>query len=100
MLRFKNLPRTGGGGEVAVLERKMVLVTGASSGIGRAIALRCAAAGANLAITYRENRDGAEGTAQAIRKLGGRAEVLQADIARDDHIDRLTTQLRNAFERV
>ena len=47
--------------------RKVVLVTGASSGIGRAIALGCARDGADLAITYRSNRSGAEETAGAIR---------------------------------
>ena len=46
-----------------MLERKSVLVTGASSGIGRAIALRCADAGADLAITYRKNQEGAEASA-------------------------------------
>ena len=48
-----------------MLERKIVLVTGASSGIGRAIALRCARAGADLAITYRKNQAGAEATGAA-----------------------------------
>jgi 3-oxoacyl-[acyl-carrier protein] reductase len=100
MLEFKNLLPAGGGGEVAVLERKTVLVTGASSGIGRAIALRCAAAGADLAITYRNNERGAEETAEAVRELGHRIEVCRADIARDADVERLANQLRNAFERV
>ena len=58
-----------------MLEGKIVLVTGASSGIGRAIALRCARAGADLALTYRKNQSGAETTAKEIRALGRRAEV-------------------------
>jgi 3-oxoacyl-[acyl-carrier protein] reductase len=77
-----------------------VLVTGASSGIGRAIALRCAQAGADLAITYRKNREGAEATAQEIRNLGRRAEVLRTDISRQDDIDALVNRLRNGFNRV
>jgi 3-oxoacyl-[acyl-carrier protein] reductase len=85
---------------VAQLERKNVLVTGASSGIGRAIALRCAAAGADLAITYRSNEQGAQATARSIRELGRRAEVLRVDIGRDDDIERLSGELRNAFSRV
>ncbi|MGH7536397.1 MAG: SDR family NAD(P)-dependent oxidoreductase, partial [Gemmatimonadales bacterium] len=64
------------------LEGKNVLVTGGSSGIGRAIALRCAEAGADLAITYRLNRAGADDTAAAIRSRGHRAEVFRADISR------------------
>jgi 3-oxoacyl-[acyl-carrier protein] reductase len=83
-----------------VLDRKSVLVTGASSGIGRAIALRCAGAGADLAITYRKNQDGAEATAREIRKLGRRAEVVRTDISRSDEIEALVGRLRQAFERV
>jgi 3-oxoacyl-[acyl-carrier protein] reductase len=83
-----------------VLERKSVLVTGASSGIGRAIALRCAQAGADLAITYRKNQDGAEATAQEIRTLGRRAEVLRIDVSHAEDIDRLLSRLRHTFNRV
>jgi NAD(P)-dependent dehydrogenase (short-subunit alcohol dehydrogenase family) len=72
MLGFKKVPPGGFGGEVAVLEQKIVVVTGGSSGIGRAIALRCARAGADVAITYRKNQDGADSTAQEIRSLGRR----------------------------
>jgi 3-oxoacyl-[acyl-carrier protein] reductase len=85
---------------VALLERKNVLVTGASSGIGQAIALRCASAGADLAITYRSNQQGADSTAQAVRKLGRRAEVLRIDIGQESDISKLATQLRNAFSRI
>jgi 3-oxoacyl-[acyl-carrier protein] reductase len=85
---------------VAALERKNVLVTGASSGIGRAIALRCAAAGADLAITYRSNQEGADATARDIRGLGRRAEVFRTDIGRQPEIDQLVTNLRNVFTRV
>jgi 3-oxoacyl-[acyl-carrier protein] reductase len=85
---------------VAQLERKNVLVTGASSGIGRAIALRCAAAGADLAITYRSNDEGARATAQSIRDLGRRAELLRIDIGRDEDIERLSAELGKAFSRI
>ena len=84
----------------AVLDRKCVLVTGASSGIGRAIALRCARAGADLALTYRKNREGAEATAQEIRSLGRRAEVVRTDVSRADDIEALVEQLRQSFDRV
>jgi 3-oxoacyl-[acyl-carrier protein] reductase len=85
---------------VAALDRKNVLVTGASSGIGRAIALGCAAAGADLAITYRSNQEGAESTGKAIRELGRRAEVMRTDISQDGQIEKLATHLRNAFPRI
>ena len=52
------------------LDGKVAVVTGASSGIGRAIAIGCAREGADLAITYRGNEAGAEDTAGAIRRAG------------------------------
>ncbi len=58
---------------------KNVLVTGGSNGIGRAIALHMAQAGANVAIVYRQDRHAAEETAAAARGLGVKAFALQAD---------------------
>jgi 3-oxoacyl-[acyl-carrier protein] reductase len=87
-------------GRRGVLDHKIVLVTGASSGIGRAIALRCARAGADLAITYRNNQAGAEATAKEIRSLGRRVEVLRADISRREEIDALVYRLKEAFKRI
>jgi len=83
-----------------VLERKNVLVTGASSGIGRAIALRCARAGADLAITYRKNEQGAQDTAREVKALGRKAEVIRLDISRQEEIDRLVLQLKQRLRRV
>lgn len=83
-----------------MLDHKVVLVTGASSGIGRAIALRCARAGADLALTYRSNQTGVETTAAEIRSLGRRVEVIRTDISRREDITRLATRLKEAFGRV
>ena len=83
-----------------MLDHKIVLVTGASSGIGRAIALRCARSGADLALTYRKNQSGAETTAREIRALGRRAEVVRTDISRIEEIDALARRVREAFGRV
>ncbi len=82
------------------LDRKVVLVTGGSSGIGKAIALACAGAGADVAITYRRNRSGGEETAHEIRRAGRRAELLQADISREEEIAALAAALRERFDRV
>ena len=79
------------------LAGKQVLVTGASSGIGAAIAVGCAREGADVAVTYRGNAEGAEATAAKIRALGRRAEVLQVDIARDEEIAALADGLRQRF---
>jgi len=82
------------------LEGKTVLVTGASSGIGSAIAVGCAEAGADLAITYRRNQAGSEATATRIRELGRRVEQFRADIGRDEDISSLSTGVRERFSRV
>lgn len=66
---------------VAPLAGLRVLVTGASSGIGRAIALAVARAGADVAITYLTNEGGAREVERQIQGLGRHAAVIQSDIA-------------------
>lgn len=64
-----------------ILTGQTALVTGASSGIGQAIAIALAGAGADVIVHARQNRAGADATAKAITALGRRAEVLLADLA-------------------
>jgi 3-oxoacyl-[acyl-carrier protein] reductase len=97
MLGFKKLLPDRYGGEAAVLKQKIVLVTGASSGIGRAIALRCAGAGADIALTYRKNEEGAEATAREIRQAGRRVEIFRVDISKSEDIHSLVSQVKEAF---
>jgi len=87
-------------GEAPTLAGKVVLVTGASSGIGRAIALACAEAGADLALTFRENRTGADEAAGSVRAAGRRVEVVRADVSRQDDLDALAAGARRAFGRI
>jgi glucose 1-dehydrogenase len=63
------------------LEGKTALVTGADSGIGRAIAITFAREGADVAIHYNSDERGADQTANAIRNHGRRVEVFQADFS-------------------
>jgi 3-oxoacyl-[acyl-carrier protein] reductase len=82
------------------LEGKRVVVTGGSSGIGRAIARRCAAAGADILITYRANRTGADETARELTSTGRRVLVQRADIAREEDIAALARHARDGLGRV
>ncbi len=66
------------------LAGKRALVTGAGQRVGQAIALALGAEGMHVAVHYRESRGGAEQTAEQIRKSGGRAVTLSADLTSRD----------------
>ncbi len=63
------------------LKGQTVLVTGSSSGIGRAAAIAFAAEGARVGVTYHKNRQGADETANKVQQAGGEALVLHYDLA-------------------
>jgi 3-oxoacyl-[acyl-carrier protein] reductase len=77
------------------LAKRVALVTGGSRGIGRAIAVSLADAGAAVAVNYREKRAEAESVADTIRGKGGRAVAIQADVSRADEV----TRMMSAVER-
>ncbi len=82
------------------LEGKVAVVTGASKGIGAAIAGRLAAAGASVVVNYASSREGAERVVAEISRKGGKAIAVQADAARQPDIRRLFAETIKAFGRL
>ena len=81
-------------------EGKVALVTGASRGIGRAIALRLAAEGANIVVNYNAQLDAANQVAEAAESVGSEVAVVQADVARPADVDRLVQAALDRFKRI
>ncbi|HET7471424.1 MAG TPA: glucose 1-dehydrogenase [Gemmatimonadales bacterium] len=79
------------------LAGKVAIVTGASKGIGAAIAKELGAAGAAVVVNYASDRSGAERVVGEIAAAGGRALAVQADVARADDVARLFEQARQEF---
>jgi 3-oxoacyl-[acyl-carrier protein] reductase len=82
------------------LRGRTMLVTGASSGIGRGIAIAAAQAGADVALTYRSNDTGARDVASEIERLGRRAVVLHLDLADETRIRAIGPEARDALGRI
>jgi 3-oxoacyl-[acyl-carrier protein] reductase len=79
------------------LEGQVALVTGASKGIGAAIAEQLAAAGAAVVVNYASSRAGAEAVVNRIRQTGGKAIAVQADVSKLEDVRRLFAETKKAF---
>ncbi|SFT74686.1 3-oxoacyl-[acyl-carrier-protein] reductase [Selenomonas sp. GACV-9] len=83
-----------------LLDGKVALVTGASRGIGRAIAIRLASEGAKVAINYAGNTAKAEEVKAEIEKNGGEAILVQADISSTEAVDAMVETVVEAFGQI
>lgn len=79
------------------LSGQVVLVTGASRGIGAAIATACSAAGADVAVGYLDNEEGARTTADTVASHGRRAETFKADVTDPDAVEEMIEQVISRF---
>ena len=80
-----------------LLDGKVALVTGASRGIGRAIAVKLASEGAKVAVNYAGNTAKAEEVKAEIEKNGGEAVLVQADISDSEAVDAMIEKVTEAF---
>lgn len=82
------------------LTNKVAVVTGASKGIGAAIARALAAAGAQVVVNYASDREAAEKVVAEIGAKDGRAIAVQADVSKSADVERLFVETKRVFGRV
>ncbi len=80
------------------LSQKRALITGASRGIGKAIALQFAKEGAKVAVHYHRNLDQAKGVLEAIESQGGAGCLVQGDIRQNTEVERLVAKAKTALD--
>ena len=79
------------------LQGKVALVSGASKGIGAAIAENMAAEGAAVVVNYASSKAGAEAVVNRIANSGGKAVAVQADVSKPEEVQRLVAEAKKAF---
>jgi 3-oxoacyl-[acyl-carrier protein] reductase len=79
------------------LSRRAAVVTGGSRGIGKAVAISLAEAGAAVAVNYLEQSAAAESVVKAIRDAGGKAVAVRADVSRADEVARMMAEAERAL---
>jgi len=82
------------------LDGKVAIVTGASKGIGAAIAAHLAAEGAAVVVNYAASKSAAEKVVAQIAQKGGRAVAVRADMSKPADITRLFAETKSAFKRI
>ncbi len=79
------------------LENKVAVVTGASKGIGAAIAKHLAAEGAAVVVNYSSSKEGADKVVAAITGNGGKAVAIQGDVSKSADVKKLFAETKNTF---
>src|SRR5437763_9257036 len=79
---------------------RAAIVTGATRGIGRAIALELARRGADVAFSYAKSAEAADRLQQEIEALGVRALAMQGDVANTEAAAEIVKQVKDSFERI
>lgn len=82
------------------IEGRSALVTGASKGIGRAVALRLAEKGVRVAVNFNTSADAAEQVASAVREMGVEAMTVHADVGRLDQVGEMIESVNDAWGQV
>ncbi|MEH2154995.1 3-oxoacyl-[acyl-carrier-protein] reductase [Nostoc sp.] len=85
---------------MTLLQDKVAIVTGASRGIGRAIAIELASQGAIAVVNYASSSAAAEAVVAEITAAGGQAIAIQADVSKGDQVDALVNAVMEKFSRV
>jgi 3-oxoacyl-[acyl-carrier protein] reductase len=78
-----------------IQEKRNALVTGASAGIGAAVAASLAAAGCRVFLNYSKNKSAANGLVEQIVKSGGECYAIQADVSRREDVERMLASIEN-----
>jgi 3-oxoacyl-(acyl-carrier-protein) reductase len=90
----------GNGNRRSTLAGRVALVTGASRGIGRAIAIELASCGANVALNFRSDAKQAESAAEEIRALGVECLLVQGDVAKKGEAARIVKEVLDKWQRL
>ncbi|ADQ46395.1 3-oxoacyl-(acyl-carrier-protein) reductase [Caldicellulosiruptor kronotskyensis 2002] len=83
-----------------LLKDKVALITGASRGIGRAIALKFAQNGANVVINYSSSQSQAENLKEEIEKIGTKTMIIKCDVSNPDEVSHMFSQVEKEFGRL
>ncbi|HLC37605.1 MAG TPA: beta-ketoacyl-ACP reductase [Candidatus Nanoarchaeia archaeon] len=76
---------------------KVVLITGSSKGLGKAIALEFAKEGANVIINYHSDKDGAQGVLDNIKSLGVQSDIIKADVSNPEEVNNMIKSVVKKF---